>query len=129
MPIKKINRSDVELQVPAIERFTLGHTPSPGAVLAGIDKPGIRTCGHITYTGSDPSEVPTDDLVAMLRDVQNVGETLETTYRNRVRGKLTAVRAFCVLCASGAKAARACSSVDCALWPFRMGNNPFRRKK
>jgi hypothetical protein len=39
---------------------------------------------------------------------------------------IRAIRAKCLDCSSGSDAeARKCVAVKCALWPFRMGVNPF----
>ena len=32
-------------------------------------------------------------------------------------------------CCGNAAEVRKCVAVDCALWPFRMGTNPFRKKR
>ncbi|MDP6876851.1 MAG: hypothetical protein QF521_25330, partial [Alphaproteobacteria bacterium] len=38
-----------------------------------------------------------------------------------------AVRRFCIECSGGSMdEARKCVAVDCVLWPFRMGTNPWR---
>jgi hypothetical protein len=43
---------------------------------------------------------------------------------------LDAIRAKCVDCSGGSRSEVAkCVSVYCALWPFRMGTNPFRTKR
>ncbi len=40
-----------------------------------------------------------------------------------------AVRRFCIECAGGSMdEARKCVAVDCVLWPFRMGANPWRKE-
>ncbi len=40
---------------------------------------------------------------------------------------LKAIRARCVACCDGSEyEARLCTIVDCPLWPFRTGKNPFR---
>ncbi len=41
-----------------------------------------------------------------------------------------AIRAKCLdCCCSSAAEVRRCGMVDCALWPFRMGTDPWREKK
>jgi len=45
------------------------------------------------------------------------------------RSPTKAMRAFCVDCMGGNRAeVRRCSSVGCALWPYRMGRNPFSNR-
>jgi hypothetical protein len=51
-------------------------------------------------------------------------ETLGHGPRNPVK----VIRAFCVECMAGNRAeVRRCTSVGCALWPYRMGRNPYRK--
>jgi hypothetical protein len=54
---------------------------------------------------------------------------LEALGRPRVsRGD--AIRAKCIDCSGGnAAEARRCAMLDCPLWPFRMGTDPFREPK
>jgi hypothetical protein len=41
---------------------------------------------------------------------------------------LKAIRAKCLDCSAGNEAeVRKCVAVSCALWPYRMGKNPFAR--
>lgn len=43
------------------------------------------------------------------------------------RNPLRAVRAHCLKCCGGSpRMVAECPSADCALFPFRMGRNPFR---
>ena len=42
---------------------------------------------------------------------------------------MKAIRAYCLDCAGRPAEVRKCVAVDCALWPFRMGTNPFRKKR
>jgi len=42
---------------------------------------------------------------------------------------IRAIRAKCVDCCGGyAAEVRKCTAIDCPLWPFRMGVNPFHGK-
>ena len=46
------------------------------------------------------------------------------------RSPTRAMRALCVDCMGGQHAeVRRCTSVGCALWPYRMGKNPFTDRK
>jgi hypothetical protein len=39
------------------------------------------------------------------------------------------IRAKCLDCSAGNRAeVAACTAVGCALWPYRMGSNPFKRR-
>jgi hypothetical protein len=50
-------------------------------------------------------------------------------YQEKVRNPRTAIRAKCVECSGGSlKEVQLCRVVDCALYPFRMGLNPFNKK-
>ena len=47
----------------------------------------------------------------------------------RAQNPLKAIREKCLDCCCGNSAeVRKCVAVDCALWPFRLGTNPFRKK-
>lgn len=44
------------------------------------------------------------------------------------RSPIKAIRSKCIECMGGEyKAISECSSVYCALWPYRFGTNPFRQ--
>jgi hypothetical protein len=64
--------------------------------------------------GRHPSDVPTEILALYFRE----------------RKALKAIRAKCLDCCCGnAAEARKCTAVNCALWPLRVGDDPFRRKQ
>lgn len=47
-----------------------------------------------------------------------------------ITNPLKAIRAKCVDCCCGSYAeVRKCTCTDCELYAFRMGNNPFRKKR
>ena len=48
----------------------------------------------------------------------------------RAQNPLKAIRDKCLDCCCGnAAEVRKCVAFDCGLWPFRMGMNPFRKKR
>jgi hypothetical protein len=48
----------------------------------------------------------------------------------RAQNPLKAIREKCLdCCCENAAEVRKCVAVDCPLWPFRMGTNPFRKKR
>ena len=47
----------------------------------------------------------------------------------QARSTLSAIRKKCLECSDGPKAVRECPSGNCPLHPFRMGKNPFRKKR
>jgi hypothetical protein len=48
----------------------------------------------------------------------------------RAQNPLKAIREKCVDCSCGdTSEVRKCVAVDCALWPFRMRTNPFRKRR
>lgn len=50
-------------------------------------------------------------------------------YKNKVRNPKTAIRAKCIECSGGSvKEVNECPVTACALYPFRMGENPFNKK-
>lgn len=65
-----------------------------------------------TPQGRDPRKMSADDLAAIGLVRISRGD---------------AVRAKCLDCCGESPAeVRRCGAVDCALWPFRMGTDPFR---
>ena len=63
--------------------------------------------------GKHPSDVPSE-ILSLKFSAQN---------------PLKAIREKCLDCCCGnAAEVRKCVAVDCPLWPFRMGTNPFRKK-
>jgi hypothetical protein len=68
-----------------------------------------------TRVGRDPREMSREDLAAAGHETTRV---------------LSAIRAKCLDCCCGSIAeTRRCTVVRCALWPFRMGTNPFRAER
>jgi len=64
--------------------------------------------------GKIPSEVPSDFL---------------SRYYG-AKNPLMAIREKCLDCCCGSPSeVRKCVATDCALWPFRIGINPFRQKR
>ena len=64
--------------------------------------------------GKHPSNVPSEIL----------------SLKFRAQKPLKALREKCIDCCCGnAAEVRKCVATDCALWPFRMGTNPFRKKR
>lgn len=79
----------------------------------------------LTYWGKNPKEIPVSALRHMVDPV--IGEDpIKAKYFRRVSNPATALRAFCIHCMNGQTAEiRRCQAVQCPLWPFRMGGNPF----
>lgn len=45
------------------------------------------------------------------------------------RNRVQAIRAKCLdCCGDNAAEVRRCTAIECPLWPYRMGTNPFRKK-
>ena len=64
--------------------------------------------------GKHPGEVPSEIL----------------SLNFRAQNPQKAIREKCLDCCCGnAAEIRKCVAVDCSLWPFRMGTNPFRKKR
>lgn len=46
------------------------------------------------------------------------------------KNPVKAVREFCLACCGDSPSAvKECTSINCALYPFRLGKNPFRAKR
>jgi hypothetical protein len=64
--------------------------------------------------GKDPGDVPSQTL----------------SLKFRAQNPLKAIREKCLdCCCANASEVRKCVAIDCALWPFRIGTNPFRKKR
>src|SRR6476469_10033616 len=64
--------------------------------------------------GKHPNEVPSQFL----------------SLKFRAQNPLKAIRERCFDCCCGnAAEVRKCVAIDCPSWPFRMGTNPFRKKR
>jgi hypothetical protein len=64
--------------------------------------------------GKHPGDVPSEIL----------------SLKFRAQNPLKAIRERCLDCCCGnASEVRKCTAIDCPSWPFRMGTNPFRRKR
>lgn len=49
---------------------------------------------------------------------------------DKITNPLKAIRARCLeCCLDQTNEAKLCPAVDCPLWPFRLGTNPFRKKR
>lgn len=113
--------------------------PLTGSSFDGIsDEPSVRAGAllGLAYLASETDEVPrpedlkVQDLLTLARLGRN-SDSIEYRYRNRITSPLSAIRAWCVAeCRAGsAKAVRLCSSMDCPLWAFRMGQNGMRGRQ
>lgn len=50
-------------------------------------------------------------------------------YKDRIKNPKSAIRAMCVECSGGSlKEVQMCTVVKCALYPFRLGQNPHNKK-
>lgn len=79
---------------------------------------------------TSPKLLPLNDILDSLSMVSNVGDSVETRYRHRIRNRSTGIRAQCVECSGGSpKTARLCPNVVCPLWAYRFGADPFRKKR
>ena len=85
----------------------------------------VRLASRKIYGGHDPRTVPVQDLLRMAKTPVDPNDQIMTRYQRRISSPLTAIRAMCINCAGGPGAVRSCEAVDCPLWPFRMGSNPF----
>ncbi len=68
-----------------------------------------------------------DDGTPMGRDPRQMtaADLAECGIERTSRGD--AIRSKCIDCCGGSQAeVRRCGMADCALWPFRMGTDPFR---
>lgn len=88
--------------------------------------PAKKTAAVKKVTGkafvlSSPIVLP-DDGRTNYREVVN-------KYKTKIKNPKSAIRAMCVECSGGSvKEVQMCPVVKCALYPFRLGQNPFHQK-
>jgi hypothetical protein len=59
-------------------------------------------------------------------DAREIPRTLLEELGHSQTPLLRVIRAKCLDCSQSASEVRRCTAVDCSLWPYRMGTNPFR---
>lgn len=80
----------------------------------------------LDWQGADPRELDFDELKEAIHEPTG-DDTVEDTYRSRIRNQSTAIRAYCVVCQGGSVAGiKECPATTCVLFPFRMGKDPLR---
>src|SRR6266436_1715501 len=68
-------------------------------------------------TGETEGVHPKDADPAILGEIHKPGPLLRI------------IRAKCIDCSAGSEAeVRKCTAINCALWPYRMGSNPYRTR-
>lgn len=95
---------------------------------------GVLRLGPLALdSGADTADegLTIEDRVALMRTPYDLKNPQEQRYRNRVRGRGTAITAMCITCQGGRKAVTECIDTTCPLWAFRFGSDPFygKRKK
>lgn len=115
--------------------FNPKQDPFPGSLADILSNGDRRLAGgvlrHVAYTQPDtvayPKDVKVQDLLAQARIPYNYGDSVEQSYRDRIRSPLTGIRAFCVECRGGSpRAVKTCDVMECPFWVFRMGKNAIR---
>jgi len=90
---------------------------------------------RLQYAGKKPSSIPTEILQELLlipyEDSDKELRARSAIIEGKTRGTLNyAIRAKCLDCVGWVSSeVTACVSVGCPLWPFRMGENPLRKKR
>ena len=78
-------------------------------------KPGLEILANIGEVGADPRTLGPGGLEAL-------GHVRKPV--------LQAIRERCIDCCAGSThEVRYCTAVACAAWPFRMGTDPWRKKR
>lgn len=79
------------------------------------------------YCTTDPKEIPLEDLLILTSHTSD--DHTRVKYAEKIRSPITAIRAYCYNCQGcDISGVRNCTAMHCALYPFRMGRNPFYGK-
>lgn len=62
-------------------------------------------------------------------DPREMDRSLLETIGHSAKPLLRAIPEKCLDCSHTASEVRRCTAVDCALWPYRLGTNPFRAER
>lgn len=90
-------------------------------VLPAKKSTAVKKVTGKAFVLSTPLVVP-DDGRTDYREVVN-------RYKSKVKNPKSAIRAMCVECSGGSvKEVQMCPVTKCALYPFRLGQNPFHQK-
>ena len=79
-----------------------------------IDKAQLLTDDPIFKVGRNPMEMGPEGL-------KKAGIGFLTP--------MEAIRARCIDCSNTASEVAKCTAVNCALWPYRMGTSPYRKRE
>lgn len=80
----------------------------------------------LDWQGANPKELDFEELREVVQEPLHE-DTVEDTYRAKIKSPKTAIRAYCISCQGGSiVGVRECPAVTCPLWPFRMGRDPLR---
>lgn len=83
---------------------------------------------------AEPKQIPVADAYDPGKDTQATFyesarvdyQGIIDDYKSKATSYKTAIRSHCVDCMGGlVQQIKACTSTDCSLYPFRMGENPF----
>ena len=100
--------------------------PGKEGDLAGPLKASDEVIQKARERKSDPAEPVPDNF--FLKEEEDKARFIQT-YKDRIKNPTTAIRAHCVECMGGyTKEVDACPSKQCALYPFRLGKNPFHKR-
>lgn len=86
----------------------------------------LRTAiAGVLYGGDDPKTVPNDVIThCLVHPIKRVFVNVDA--RKRIKNPNTAIRTMCMECQGNDQVGvRQCPTINCPLWPFRMGTNPF----
>lgn len=82
---------------------------------------------QLAWQGANPKVLDKKELKEHVHAPDDSDDPLVNKYKERIKNRATAIRAYCVWCQGGMTAeVRRCPSVTCVLHPFRMGKDPLR---
>ena len=108
------------------------------AAAAPVEAPRVTRTIRRAAPGTQPATPPTpkreEDPSLAAEEAESRRQADDSAriikrYIDRIKNPMTAIRARCIQCCGGQPSeVRLCPANTCALWPMRMGDNPYNLK-
>lgn len=134
-PVATPSPSEVKTVTQATPRIIRRALPAQTAPETPAATPQIRTVRRATRAPATPPpppvvEAPSASITTFERPADRVDYiAIIARYHERINNRASAIRAKCIECSGGSLSeVRECVIKRCALYPFRLGEDPFNAK-